>query len=675
MKFFKKSISFVCILCFSFLLFSQETVRSYEFVNQNLDEIIYALSLNEGITIVSDHTVTGKGSFRFVGSDFLTAFKTFLENNRLYVKEKDSVWTVSKIKIESKDDTLFAIDCFDCNPSVLFEKLSLETSIPIVYDVLPTNTVSVHFTNVSLSQAIELTLMGLGAYSVQDNGSYIAITRKSATPQYVEELTGIADFIIIQEKPQLYEAHIIRADASHIFSSLFSCAGKEFINFSNKNMTIEKVDLYGKSLDELLDLLSLQLDCRYVIEKDFYYILPSDNTTTTIRNTGKDWTLFTLKYKTSQEIVSLFTARFAGLQTIVSDTYSFFSLCTKKEKKEIEDFLTQVDKENQVKILSLEYIKASEFLKNIPPFITAEDFRETGDDTKLFFIGTEEKFNFLLTYLPIVDVPVKRITYDLLIIQYQQTSASSWSPSLQLRPVQFGDALLANAELGSVMDLQFNVLSSFGLTFAAQLNAALSENKAKVFADTRLHGISGSAISFQNTSTYRYRDTALDPETGKPVYTGVTREIISGLMLDIEGWVSGDGMVTTKVSASVSKRGADVSSTIGNPPPTYEKLITTEVRSRNREPVVLSGLVQDDSVLVQSKTPFLSKIPLIGSLFKSESQTNEKTEMVIYLIPHLDYEEQDLESFFQLPQDKNKALERNKLIYLKYIEDIENDGN
>lgn len=341
-------------------------------------------------------------------------------------------------------------------------------------------------------------------------------------------------------------------------------------------------------------------------------------------------------------------------------------MCDEKLKNEIDNFIINTDKEKNIKILSLQYIKASDFIKNLPPIIQAADFKETGDDTKLFFTGTEENYALLMNQLAIIDAPVKRITYDLLIIQYQQSGTSSWTPSLKIRPVELGDALLASAEVGSVMDLQFNVISSFGLTFAAELNAAVKENKAKIFADTTLHGVSGSTIKFQNTSTYRYRDSAIDPETGKPVYTGVTREIVSGLMLDIEGWVSGDGMVTTKVSASVSKRGADVSSSIGNPPPTYEKIITTQVRSRSGEPVVLSGLVQDDSVLVQERMPVLSKIPLIGYLFTSQSKTNEKTEMVIYLIPHLEEESSGSINRVLELEGKNESLKRNEEIYLKY---------
>jgi type II secretory pathway component GspD/PulD (secretin) len=195
---------------------------------------------------------------------------------------------------------------------------------------------------------------------------------------------------------------------------------------------------------------------------------------------------------------------------------------------------------------------------------------------------------------------------------------------------------MVTGQLGNLLNLNFDIITVFGYQFAAKLNAAISENQANVFADTTLFGLSGEEIKFQNTSTYRYRDSNIDPDTGKPIYSGVTREIVSGLLLDIKGWVSGDGMITTTVSASVSKRGADVSSSMGNPPPTSEKVLTTQVRARSGETVVLSGLRQNDSTIVEQRIPFVSKIPLVGWLFKSKNNTAENTQMIIYLVPHVD---------------------------------------
>ena len=78
-------------------------------------------------------------------------------------------------------------------------------------------------------------------------------------------------------------------------------------------------------------------------------------------------------------------------------------------------------------------------------------------------------------------------------------------------------------------------------------------------------------------------------------------------------------MVTTTVKATVSRQGADVSNTTGNPPPTYEKQITTQVRGMAGEPVILTGLKQTDMSESEQGVPWISKVPIIGWLFKGSN--------------------------------------------------------
>ena len=200
-------------------------------------------------------------------------------------------------------------------------------------------------------------------------------------------------------------------------------------------------------------------------------------------------------------------------------------------------------------------------------------------------------------------------------------------------------------ELGSVLNLNLDVISTFGLKFAASLQASIEENDTQVFADTTLHGVSGKKINFQNTNTYRYRDNNIDPETGKPIFSGVTREIVSGIKIDILGRVSGDGMITSTVTASVTRQGVDTSASTGNPPPTTEKIVTTEVCGKSGEVVVLSGLIQNSESEIQSRTPVVSKIPILGNLFKKKEKIVEKSQMIIYLVPHLERSLEDGSGF------------------------------
>ena len=90
----------------------------------------------------------------------------------------------------------------------------------------------------------------------------------------------------------------------------------------------------------------------------------------------------------------------------------------------------------------------------------------------------------------------------------------------------------------------------------------------------------------------------------------------------------------TSVTASYSRQGGDTSSS-GNPPPTSEKIVTTQVRGRSGEVIVLSGRIQNDENSAGTRTPLLSAIPLLGWLFKAEDKTEENDELTIYLIPRI----------------------------------------
>ena len=59
-----------------------------------------------------------------------------------------------------------------------------------------------------------------------------------------------------------------------------------------------------------------------------------------------------------------------------------------------------------------------------------------------------------------------------------------------------------------------------------------------------------------------------------------------------------------------------------------------------------------------SRIPFFSKIPLIGRLFKADEDSNEKTELVIYLLP-------STEIF-----DAEKKSEKRKKEFKKHLLDI-----
>lgn len=607
------------------------SAENFEFVGQEINEILFALSLSRNFPISSDDTVSGKADFRWAGDDFDAAFDSFLLKNRLFVKKSQEKWTVSKIKIEQKSDEdgdFFSLDCFDAAPARIFEKAAEKTGICITYDSLPQIKVSLHTGFCSAEEIFQRVTGFCTGFELEKQKNDVFHVFRSG----IRENQNSGKCEILLNEDFSVSCSLQNCFFSAAVEKLFSLSGNDFCIDGDKNLKIGRANFTAGNVDECLEILC-KLAGFCSSEKDGKYYVSVSKDKSGIKNEGKNWEKCVLHFSKSAEISQMILKRFPETEIINLDENSFLYLCSEAENLEILDFVQNVDVQKFTGFVQLKYIRTKDFIANLPPFVEKNQISDTGRGDSFYYSGTKVGFENLCGRLPEIDQPVSRVRYDLLIMQYQSADGKSWKPNFKAGRLSLGDMTDAGVNLGSVLDFNLDVVGAFGMKFAFELQSAITSSKAKVFADTTLNGVSGSAINFSNTNTYRYRDNNLDPETGKPVYSGITKEIISGLKLDIIGTVTGDGMITSKITASVSRQGTDLSTTTGNPPPTSEKVVTTEVRAKSGEPVVLSGLVQNEECENISRVPFLSKFPLVGRLFKGSEKSNEKTELVIYLVP------------------------------------------
>ena len=52
-------------------------------------------------------------------------------------------------------------------------------------------------------------------------------------------------------------------------------------------------------------------------------------------------------------------------------------------------------------------------------------------------------------------------------------------------------------------------------------------------------------------------------------------------------------------------------------------------------PVVIGGLISSGKTTSENKVPFLGDIPFIGNIFKESAKSNSKTELLMFLTPHI----------------------------------------
>lgn len=83
---------------------------------------------------------------------------------------------------------------------------------------------------------------------------------------------------------------------------------------------------------------------------------------------------------------------------------------------------------------------------------------------------------------------------------------------------------------------------------------------------------------------------------------------------------------------------------------TTKRSAKTSVVVRNKQTVVIGGLIQDKEIKNVTRVPLLSDIPFLGWLFKSTSTTKQKTNLLVYLTPTIVKEFDDLDALKQRKQ-------------------------
>lgn len=105
-----------------------------------------------------------------------------------------------------------------------------------------------------------------------------------------------------------------------------------------------------------------------------------------------------------------------------------------------------------------------------------------------------------------------------------------------------------------------------------------------------------------------------------------------GLTLKVKPQISENGTVKLEIYQEVSSvQASSINSTTGLI--TNKRSIQTNVLVEDGGIVVLGGLLQDEYSGNQEKVPLLGDIPLFGNLFKTESRSRKKTNLMVFLRP------------------------------------------
>lgn len=109
----------------------------------------------------------------------------------------------------------------------------------------------------------------------------------------------------------------------------------------------------------------------------------------------------------------------------------------------------------------------------------------------------------------------------------------------------------------------------------------------------------------------------------------------TGVVMEITPRVNSGGLVTLDVTQNVSDVARTITTQSINSPTFQERSVTSRVVVQDGQAIGLAGLIRDNLNTNNLGIPWLKDIPLLGALLAQQSNTRQRTELLILITPHV----------------------------------------
>jgi len=289
--------------------------------------------------------------------------------------------------------------------------------------------------------------------------------------------------------------------------------------------------------------------------------------------------------------------------------------------------------------------------------------RVAADETtnSLVIIAANEDFQIIKTVIEELDEKRKQVYVDVVVLELTASENNAFSigyhapiPGANGGFGTVGAALGTNSFVPPVADAAAGTLSGFNLGFYGQsVDVSLPDGTT---LSVPAFGIAIQAI--KGTSMVNIVSqpsvSALDNETakvmvgrkvpfpttsglnslGQPVVTYQREDV--AITLELTPRINSEDSVTMEVNVDVQElEESDLVDVQQAGYITSTRQVETSVRVPNNQTVVIGGLVATTETEAESKIPVLGDLPVIGALFRSKSRSSRKSNLLVFLTPHI----------------------------------------
>ena len=159
-----------------------------------------------------------------------------------------------------------------------------------------------------------------------------------------------------------------------------------------------------------------------------------------------------------------------------------------------------------------------------------------------------------------------------------------------------------------------------------EIDALEEEGDSRTLSNPKLFTVSGKNATIEQGTQFAITQTITN-ENGTT--SSSTNYMSANLILDVTANITGDGNVALELTIT------NDSPSTADPPVITAKKINTNVILADGDIAAIGGVLTESIGTTKKGIPGLSKIPLLGALFRSKANTDTFSELLIFIAPRI----------------------------------------
>ncbi|WP_279232664.1 secretin N-terminal domain-containing protein [Thermus neutrinimicus] len=316
---------------------------------------------------------------------------------------------------------------------------------------------------------------------------------------------------------------------------------------------------------------------------------------------------------------------------------------TEKQLAEVENLLAQIDRAPEQgppvfqRSYQLSNAKASELAKVLQEALQARQAQAPQGQAQpqaparqatvvadertntLIVTGTQEDLALVEGLIPRLDQAVPQVNLRVRIQEVQ----SNFTRNLGLKWNTIAGGNVAASILDTGLSLIFDSTRSLAaLNIIATLEALQRQGLSRALRDVNQTVLNNQTARLQSGETFLIRRVVGDRVERVPFDIGI--------IVEVTPQITADGQILLNIKAEVSGN-VQRNPVDGDVDRFTKQVVTTTLRVRDGQTVVLGGLTSQENNQVQQGVPLLMDIPLIGELFKQRTQETTDRELLVVI--------------------------------------------